>query len=199
MHSNVLWSERPYGSCDIIVMEFWVVIKPKSSRPMKHQYSSSAWYYSLTWRNEAIWVRSQYKDCLSRYGCLNYKDKTVMRPSYLYNWNPIIGTKTSLYCIETILWSPYSLPRGHCVFAQLTGMFSRVSLSINHHWFWWLVPICLINIHYLWGTELLCNRTERCRTNLTHIFWLSLILIYWFITFIAYDMTAVLRWNLSTL
>ena len=30
------------------------------------------------------WEMFQYKDCLSRYGDLPYKDKTVMRSSYFY-------------------------------------------------------------------------------------------------------------------
>ena len=40
-----------------------------------------------------------YKDRLSRYGDFHYKDKTVVKPSYLYNGNPYIGKTavTSLY------------------------------------------------------------------------------------------------------
>ena len=37
----------------------------------------------------------QYKDHLSRYDCIHYKDKTVMRLSYLYDRNPYTG-KTNL-------------------------------------------------------------------------------------------------------
>ena len=43
-----------------------------------------------------IWVLSQYKDHLSMYGDFHYKDKMVMRLSYLYNGNTYTG-KTSLY------------------------------------------------------------------------------------------------------
>ena len=39
----------------------------------------------------------QYKDHLYWYGDFHYKDKTVMRPSYLYNDNPYTGKTTSLY------------------------------------------------------------------------------------------------------
>ena len=39
----------------------------------------------------------QYKDGLSRYGDFHYKDKTVMRPYYLYNGNTYIGKMVSLY------------------------------------------------------------------------------------------------------
>ena len=38
-----------------------------------------------------------YKDSVSRYGDSHYKDKTVTRPSYLYNGNPYTGNTTSLY------------------------------------------------------------------------------------------------------
>ena len=40
---------------------------------------------------------SQYKDGVSRYWHFHYKDKTVVRPSYLYNKNPYNGKTTSLY------------------------------------------------------------------------------------------------------
>ena len=39
----------------------------------------------------------QYIDCLSRYGDFHYKDKTVVRLSYLYNGNRHTGKTTSLY------------------------------------------------------------------------------------------------------
>ena len=43
------------------------------------------------------WALSQYKNGLSRYGVFRYKDKTVMRASYLYNGNSYTGKTTSLY------------------------------------------------------------------------------------------------------
>ena len=39
---------------------------------------------------------SQYKDNLSRYGYSHYKDKMVIRPSYLYNGKPYTGKTPSL-------------------------------------------------------------------------------------------------------
>ena len=39
----------------------------------------------------------QYKDHLSRYGYFHYKDKTVVRPSYLYKGNSYTGKTGSLY------------------------------------------------------------------------------------------------------
>ena len=44
-----------------------------------------------------IWVPSQYKDHLSRYIYFHYKDKTVVRPFYLYNGNSYTGKSASLY------------------------------------------------------------------------------------------------------
>ena len=43
------------------------------------------------------WAQFQYKDRLSRYRDSHYKDKTVSRPSYLYNGNSYTGKTTSLY------------------------------------------------------------------------------------------------------
>ena len=43
------------------------------------------------------WSPSQYKDGLSRYGDFHYKDKTVLRPSYLYDGNPYTGKTIYLY------------------------------------------------------------------------------------------------------
>ena len=37
------------------------------------------------------------KDCLSRYGNFHYKDKMVVKPSYLYNGNSYTGGLTHLY------------------------------------------------------------------------------------------------------
>ena len=45
----------------------------------------------------SIRVLFQYKDCPSRYGDYHYKDKTVIRPSYLYNGNPCVGKMASWY------------------------------------------------------------------------------------------------------
>ena len=44
-----------------------------------------------------IWAPSQYKDCLSRYRDFHYKDKLVVRLSYLHNGNPYTGKMASLY------------------------------------------------------------------------------------------------------
>ena len=43
------------------------------------------------------WAPSQYKDCLSRYGYSQIKDKTVSWPSYIQHGNPYTGKTTSLY------------------------------------------------------------------------------------------------------
>ena len=47
------------------------------------------------------WAPSQFKDSLSKCGYFHHKDKTVMRPSYLYNGNPYAG--------ESLYWDG---PRG---------------------------------------------------------------------------------------
>ena len=43
------------------------------------------------------WPLSPGKDYLSRYGNFHYKEKTVVRKSYLYNGNPYIVKMASLY------------------------------------------------------------------------------------------------------
>ena len=47
----------------------------------------------LRWYSKIIpvWVLSQYKEGLSRYRDSHYEDKTVVRPSYIYNWNSYNG------------------------------------------------------------------------------------------------------------
>ena len=50
-----------------------------------------------TYSGLRIRVPSQYKDLISRYGYFHYKDKTVVRPSYLCNGDLYIGKTTSLY------------------------------------------------------------------------------------------------------
>ena len=40
--------------------------------------------------NSYIWAPFEYNGRLSEYGDSHYKDKTVVRPSYLYNGNPIM-------------------------------------------------------------------------------------------------------------
>ena len=49
------------------------------------------------WTLERFLAPSQYKDGPSRYGDFRYKDKTVSRPSYLYNGNPYASKTTSLF------------------------------------------------------------------------------------------------------
>ena len=46
---------------------------------------------------------SQFKDRLSRYADFNDKDKTVVRPSYLYHRDPYTGKTAYLYCLYTVL------------------------------------------------------------------------------------------------
>ena len=40
----------------------------------------------------------QYKDCLSRYYDSHYKDKTVLKQSYLYIGNLYSGKMACIYC-----------------------------------------------------------------------------------------------------
>ena len=56
------------------------------------------------------WVLSQYKNHLSRYGDSHYKDKKVVRLSYIYNGNSYTDKMTSLYWISPLMfffWSPH--------------------------------------------------------------------------------------------
>ena len=46
--------------------------------------------------HQGIRALSQYKDHFSRYGNFHYKDKTVVRPSYLYNGNSYTSKMASL-------------------------------------------------------------------------------------------------------
>ena len=51
----------------------------------------------------------QYKDWFSRYGDFCYKDKIVVRPSYLYNRNTHTGKMTFLYGDDQLEDSPWPL------------------------------------------------------------------------------------------
>ena len=45
----------------------------------------------------STWAPSQYKRRFSRYGNFHYEEKTVVRPSYLYNGNRYAGKMMLLY------------------------------------------------------------------------------------------------------
>ena len=47
----------------------------------------------------AHWAPSQNKGNLYEYEDLQYEDKTVIRPSYLYNGNPYSGKTASYYAV----------------------------------------------------------------------------------------------------
>ena len=70
------------------------------------------------YRKTSVEIRalSQYKDRLFRYSYSHYKDKTVMRLSYLYNGNLYIDKMTSLY------WDPKH-PRWsyYCLISTVVG------------------------------------------------------------------------------
>ena len=72
---------------------------------------------------------TQYNDCLSRYRESHYKDRTVLRPSYLYNRNPYSCKTASLWWIRPqekfstrshISWSPLVMvTSGYIWFVQV--------------------------------------------------------------------------------
>ena len=118
--NNRRWIETPSCSLcsrNLIVTGCWDSILRKSrTSPFHHIWHSS---YNVYWcpgdaRNKSISSNainlihhqysdvstralSQCKDGLSRCEDFHYKDKMVMRPSYLYNGNPYTGKTTSLY------------------------------------------------------------------------------------------------------
>ena len=53
--------------------------------------------------SHAHWGPSQYKERISGYADFHYKDKAIVRPSYLYNWNSYTGKTTSLYRDEPLV------------------------------------------------------------------------------------------------
>ena len=50
------------------------------------------------WEKSGFWAPSQYKEDLSIDGDFRYRDKTIIRPFYLYNWSPDTGKTAFLYC-----------------------------------------------------------------------------------------------------
>ena len=67
---------------------------------MLHVLLCSCWAYNALWLKALTaaytWALFQYKKRLSRYEDFHYKDKTVVRPSYLYNGNSYAGRTASL-------------------------------------------------------------------------------------------------------
>ena len=63
------------------------------------EVTNSAPLHSKTDRLDmVVRVPPQYKDRFSRFDDFYYKDKTVMRPWYLYNGNPYTCKAISMYC-----------------------------------------------------------------------------------------------------
>ena len=64
---------------------------------------SIVWAYSEQERENGPRAPSQYRDDLSRYGDFHYKEKMIVRPSFLYNGNPHTA-KTSSYWEGPLPW-----------------------------------------------------------------------------------------------
>ena len=138
-----------------------------SRRPLNKKYGDSFGdpWERPSWTNLASWQKpetslpeiwshwSQYKESLSTYRNSHYKDKTVVRPAYLYNWDSYTG-EASLY------WDQWD---------QISGK------DIAFH-----MGISIIKIRRLWDRLIfimgipvlvrhLCVTTvpERCRKDLT--------------------------------
>ena len=118
--------------------EHW--LKEWSAVTGLHMPSQAAWGITFTYMrsgesisiinnfNRTVWVintraPSQYKDGLSRYGNSHYKDKTVKRPTYLYNWNLHTGNMTSLCC---------NGPQRHILITNYTSC-CKISKSLQSH------------------------------------------------------------------
>ena len=88
MYSTVLYSK--------IFSQLLLPWKPKKPLAIRHlNIVEEVW---IVVRNGALFW---YKHRLSIYGEFNYKDKTVLIPSYLYNDNPYTGETASLYWSAT--------------------------------------------------------------------------------------------------
>ena len=75
---------------------------------------------------------SQYKDGLSRYGDFHYKDKTVVRLSYLYNGNSYTGKTAFVYwdCTDPCILIYALYPQHICIMVQLLcELFPQMSLQ----------------------------------------------------------------------
>ena len=60
-------------------------------------YSLKAYDLAQPYTDTGTGALFQYKDRLFRYADSHYKDKTVVRQSYLYSDNPYAGKAASLY------------------------------------------------------------------------------------------------------
>ena len=81
-------------------------------------YHSSTWWY--------IWALSQHKESLSWFRDFYYKDKTVVRLSYLYHGNSYTGNMASLYwdytqVVDILLQGPVYSPYD-CVIKRFGGV-----------------------------------------------------------------------------
>ena len=65
----------------------------------------------IWWQELRSWAQSQHKDCHLRYRVSHYKDKTVMRLSYLYQGDSYTGKMTYLYWEAPLI----SLGTNHCL------------------------------------------------------------------------------------
>ena len=93
----------------------------------------------------SIRLHFQYKDCLSMYMCrdFHYKDKTVKRPSYLYNENP--KQVRQQLCIETACKNSEEC-RFVCWFICFKYICTYIYLCFNVH------IICMSCEHWLCET-----------------------------------------------
>ena len=116
----------------------------------------TAWKWRMWEKDQAP---SQYKDHISRYGDFHYKEKMLMRPSYLYNGNSYTENTASLYwgrlrfLTQKRHWTPWHHRRTvGCLFKVSTYLpwVSHICVSeLGQHWLReWLVAFSVPS-HYL--------------------------------------------------
>ena len=111
----------------------------------QRMYASTAENYNILGEQDqyhGCWALSQYKDSLSMYVDFPYKDKMVVRPSYLYNGNSYSCNMTSLYWDGPLIPWPFVSPEN----------------LQPHNWLWRIISRADFRIApSQWGTALLCN------------------------------------------
>ena len=106
---------------------------------------------------------SQYKDYLSRYGGSHFEEKTVVRPSFLYDENSYTGKTASLYIDGLLLAFTWNSEYRHTedqLFNQLIGPWEI--------WIKFYISNFQANFFYWWLSHLLWNCSQM---NITGPYW----------------------------
>ena len=103
----------------------WLSIK------VRRRWFETPWYYILGIIVVNKRAPYQYKDHLYGYRDFHYKDKTGVRPSYLYNGNSYTGKMMSLYCWDSLRFITISLLLNDTLLSRIEQSIREYAKSIK--------------------------------------------------------------------